>query len=680
MQTTRHRVPAQGDDEPPTRAPQTPTLPYERGLRGEDERVAERPIRKSGRMRRAQQRARSRYVLAGQIASGGMATVHLALQQGAEGFHRVVALKQIHPHLARHREFCQMFIDEARIAARINHPSVCRILDFGRGDEGYFLAMEYLAGEPLSRIVRAVSKRAELREWARYPLLLARIFSNLAEGLYAAHTLTNARGEPLHVVHRDVTPQNLFVLYDGSVRITDFGIVHARQRVHQTEGNFLKGKLAYMAPEQLERKPVDHRADLWALGVALWECLTFQRLFQGRSEGEILMQVMSAEILPPSMTNPNVPRAIDAVVERALARDPEQRYASARELSRDLEHCLGMAHDTVPTMDVAEWMRDVFPGGNERVAQIVKSALLLSSIPPPSSEGFSSLRPGASSSLGVLSAPADSVRDAASADAEAADPPDAETHRSAVAPVQRTARRSWPIAAAAVAIALAAVALGAYAIATAPAKRVASGSLHTSTPRLEAPAGDAATAPSLARLAAEPGAPGSNANGPSDTETNPVLEAASGDESRSEPEAVAPSATEPNTAPESGSEGESRSEPEAVAPALTQYPASPPAPPPRASDAPRANKAASRPAPPAATRVGSVALSTPQGGAMVFENGSYLGKTPARLTLPIGRHTLVVRPLSGAPERTVVVEVTAGALSFVTVDFPPPAASRAGSH
>src|SRR5690606_15635288 len=203
--------------------------------------------------------------------------------------------------------------------------------------------------------------------------------------------------------------------------ITDFGIVHARQRVHQTEGNFLKGKLAYMAPEQLERKPVDHRADLWALGVVLWECLTFQRLFQGRSEGEILMQVMSAEILPPSMRNANVPRAIDAVVERALARDPEQRYASARELSRDLEQCLGMAHDTVPTMDVAEWMRDVFPGGNERVAQIVKSALLLSSIPPPSSEGFSSFPPAAASYGGVLTPLSDSGDDAERSEAERSD-------------------------------------------------------------------------------------------------------------------------------------------------------------------------------------------------------------------------------------------------------------------
>ncbi|MGC4087130.1 MAG: serine/threonine-protein kinase [Polyangiaceae bacterium] len=201
------------------------------------------------------------YELIGQIASGGMASVHLALQKGGGDFGRHVAIKQVHPHLSHNRNFCEMFVDEARIAARINHPNVCRVLDFGERNGGHFIALEYLAGEPLSRVLRKLKAVPELKNSPLRPLLIARLMVGFAEGLHAAHSLLDDFGNPLDVVHRDVTPQNLFVLYDGTVRVTDFGIAHARQRLHKTEGEFLKGKLSYMAPEQIERRPIDRRAD-----------------------------------------------------------------------------------------------------------------------------------------------------------------------------------------------------------------------------------------------------------------------------------------------------------------------------------------------------------------------------------------------------------------------------------
>ncbi|MFZ5889528.1 MAG: serine/threonine-protein kinase [Myxococcota bacterium] len=315
------------------------------------------------------------YELVESLASGGMGSVHLAVQRGARGFARIIAIKRIHPHLMQNQKFCEMFIDEARIASRINHGSVCRIFDFGEDPDGYFIAMEYLAGEPLSRVLRAVQERPELARSPRYPLIVARIVAGVAEGLHAAHSLCDDHGEPLGVVHRDVSPQNLFVLYDGTVRVTDFGIAQARQRLHHTHGGLLKGKLSYMAPEQIERKPLDARADLWSLGAVLWEALTMRRLFRGSSEAETLMRVMSKPVPPPSTLNPNVSPALDAIVRRALTRNPAARYGSARELARDLERLLASSGDTIPTMDLAEWLVDVFPDGIQRSSRRLKAAL-----------------------------------------------------------------------------------------------------------------------------------------------------------------------------------------------------------------------------------------------------------------------------------------------------------------
>lgn len=307
------------------------------------------------------------YQLVCELASGGMATVYLALYRSVEGFEKLCAVKRIHPHLAGDRAFTNMFADEAQIAARISHPYVCSVFSFGRSQQSHYIAMEFLRGEPLSAVMRRVARSSELGDDPRFPAVAARLLANFAEGLHAAHTLRDNRGALLDVVHRDVTPQNLFVLYDGTVRVTDFGIAQARRRLHQTEGQKLKGKLSYVAPEQLQGGKLDLRVDLWGLGVTLWELLAGRRLFLGSSEGETLSAVLSRPVPPPSTFRATVPAELDRIVLRALERDVQRRYKSARDFARDLERFLNTIGDPVPNMDVADWLATVFPQGLERL-------------------------------------------------------------------------------------------------------------------------------------------------------------------------------------------------------------------------------------------------------------------------------------------------------------------------
>lgn len=361
------------------------------------------PVDSSAPIRVTQEHARlGPYQIVCELASGGMATVYLALYRSVEGFEKLCAVKRIHPHLANDREFTNMFADEAQIAARISHPFVCSVFSFGRSHHSHFIAMEFLRGEPLSAVMRRVARSSELGDDPRFPAIAARLVANFAEGLHAAHTLRDDRGALLEVVHRDVTPQNLFVLYDGTVRVTDFGIAHARRRLHHTEGQKLKGKLSYVAPEQLNQCKVDVGMDVWGLGVTLWELLAGRRLFLGASEGETLSAVMSRVVQPPSAFRASVPVELDRIVLRALERDVQKRYRSARDLSRDLERFLTSIGDQVPSMDVADWMGAVFPQGGERMQTLVEMAARVSastadetvvrvpSAPPPSGGAASS--------------------------------------------------------------------------------------------------------------------------------------------------------------------------------------------------------------------------------------------------------------------------------------------------
>ena len=315
-----------------------------------------------------------RYRLCFELASGGMASVYLARAEGSPGFQKLVALKRIHPHLADEKDYVEMFLDEARIASRITHANVCSVFDFGEAGGEYFIAMEYLVGEPLSRVHRRVLSNADQRCSPLMPARMARVIAQACEGLHAAHELQDADGESLHVVHRDVSAENLFVTYDGATQVVDFGIAHASQRVHHTEAGQVKGTFPYMAPEQMTAAVVDRRVDVWALGAVLWELLALRRLFLRDTDVKTMYAVLSGEIRPPSDHRSGVPTALDEIVMKALQRNPDERWQSAREMGKALERFLASQEDLVGPAEIADWMAELFPNGESRKRQLMEIA------------------------------------------------------------------------------------------------------------------------------------------------------------------------------------------------------------------------------------------------------------------------------------------------------------------
>jgi serine/threonine-protein kinase len=276
-----------------------------------------------------------RYAIFDEIASGGMATVYLGRLMGAGGFARTVAIKRLHPQFAKDPEFVTMFLDEARLAARIRHPNVVPTLDVVAAKGELFLVMEYVQGESLSRLARA-----QKTQDARVPIpILLRIMSDALQGLHAAHEARDERGLSLEIVHRDVTPQNILVGVDGVGRLLDFGVAKAVGRAHTTREGQLKGKLGYMAPEQLRMAGVTRQTDVYAASVVLWELLAGERLFTGASEIDVIAKLLKRDIQPPSALAPGVPKALDDIVMRGLAADVHERYASARDLCVALSGC-----------------------------------------------------------------------------------------------------------------------------------------------------------------------------------------------------------------------------------------------------------------------------------------------------------------------------------------------------
>lgn len=315
-----------------------------------------------------------RYQLCFELASGGMASVYLARAQGAPGFEKLVALKRIHPHLASEEDYVEMFLDEARIASRITHANVCSVFDFGEAEGEYFIAMEYLVGEPLSRVHRRVVANADQRSSKLLPARMARVIASACEGLHAAHELRDDRGELLHVVHRDVSTENLFVTYDGVVQVVDFGIAHARERVHNTSAGQVKGTFPYMAPEQMTAAIVDRRVDVWALGAVLWELLTLRRLFLRDTDVNTMYAVLSGEIRPPSDFRKDVSPELDAIVLKALQRNPEERWQDARAMGKELRRYLAKHDELVGPAELAEWMQELFPNGAQGKRRLMEIA------------------------------------------------------------------------------------------------------------------------------------------------------------------------------------------------------------------------------------------------------------------------------------------------------------------
>jgi len=315
-----------------------------------------------------------RYELCFELASGGMASVYLARAEGAPGFQKLIALKRIHPHLATEKDYVEMFLDEARIASGITHANVCSVFDFGEADGEYFMAMEYLVGEPLSRVHRRVVANADQRSSELLPARMGRVIAGACEGLHASHELKDSKGELLHVVHRDVSAENLFVTYDGVVQVVDFGIAHARQRVHHTSAGQVKGTFPYMAPEQMTAAVVDRRVDVWALGAVLWELLTLRRLFLRDTDVNTMYAVLSGEIRPPSDYRKDVPPELDSIVLRALQRNPDERWQTAREMGTALRRFLAKQEELVGPAELADWMTELFPQGELRKRQLMEIA------------------------------------------------------------------------------------------------------------------------------------------------------------------------------------------------------------------------------------------------------------------------------------------------------------------
>ncbi len=289
-----------------------------------------------------------RYALYEPIASGGMATVHFGRLLGPVGFARTVAIKRLHAQFAQDPEFVSMFLDEARLAARIRHPNVVPTLDVVALDGELFLVMEYVQGEPLGALLKATRKAGR-----KVPIPYAvAIISGALRGLHAAHEAKDEQGEPLGIVHRDISPQNILVGVDGAPRVLDFGVAKAAGRLQVTRQGQIKGKIAYMPPEQIHGTASDRRTDVYAAGAVLWETLTGVKLFQGDSDIAVFAKVMEGKVLPPSQLAPGVPAALDAIVMRALAKSPEDRFEDAREMARALESVVPL----VATAEIGEWV------------------------------------------------------------------------------------------------------------------------------------------------------------------------------------------------------------------------------------------------------------------------------------------------------------------------------------
>jgi len=294
-------------------------------------------------------RVLGRYTIYDAIASGGMATVHYGRLVGPVGFSRTVAIKRLHPQYAQDPDFVTMFLDEARMAARIRHPNVVATLDVVAEDSEIFLVMDYVHGDSLGQILRQVYAKNE-----KVPLNIAlRIASDALQGLHAAHEVCDENGEPLNLIHRDISPQNILLGVDGVARLVDFGVAKAGGRAHATRDGNIKGKLSYMAPEQLRGLAITRQADIHAFAIVMWEMISGRRLFKADNEAEIIAAVMRHEVPPLSRFVPGIPLAVDAFVRRGVSVNVEKRYATAREMCIALEKCGPIA----PSMLVADWVQ-----------------------------------------------------------------------------------------------------------------------------------------------------------------------------------------------------------------------------------------------------------------------------------------------------------------------------------
>ena len=308
-----------------------------------------------------------RYRLIAELARGGMGIVYLALVRGPAGFKKLLVVKELMPHFAVDEAFMAMFLDEARVAARLSHPNIVQTLEVGDVSGRPFIAMEYLEGQTLQRIVHRSMKRG-----TRLPLPIhLHALMAMLNGLHHAHEVCDFDGSKLRFVHRDVTPHNLFVTYAGEVKVIDFGIAKSLDSSGEnTRTGVLKGKVGYMAPEQTRGEEVDRRADVYAAGVMLWEALTGRRMWKGENDLAVLRARMHDTIQPPSTVAANVPSVLERIAMRALADSPDARYATAEEMRVDLEAYLGSASHA-GAREIGRYVTALFAEERAQMAKLV---------------------------------------------------------------------------------------------------------------------------------------------------------------------------------------------------------------------------------------------------------------------------------------------------------------------
>jgi serine/threonine-protein kinase len=302
-------------------------------------------------------------VLVRKLAEGGMAEIFLAKLLGADGFERNVVIKRMLPHLSAISDFVEMFRDEARLAAKLSHPNIVQIQELGFTEGCYYICMEYLAGEDFSTTLRVAGRR---RQYVPYPVVL-RVLIDAARGLHYAHEFCNEAGLPLNIVHRDISPSNLYLTYQGQVKVLDFGIAKAESRLANTRTGVVKGKYMYMAPEQAQGKEVDRRADVFALGVSLYEALTHVRPFSRENDLAVLNALLQGDFKRPRQLRPDLPEELEAIILKAMAFNAEARYPTAEAFAEDLEAFLGEHLSASGTSQLAAFLRGHF--GEERFTE-----------------------------------------------------------------------------------------------------------------------------------------------------------------------------------------------------------------------------------------------------------------------------------------------------------------------
>lgn len=310
-----------------------------------------------------------RYELVARLAVGGMAEVFLARHGELSGFKTLVVVKKVLPNLAENPEFISMFLDEARIASLLDHPNVVRIVEVGRAANDYFLAMELVQGKPLASLVR----RAIDRQKPLDPKLAALIVAHACQGLHHAHGVSDSEGRPLGLVHRDVSPKNVLISFEGSVKVIDFGIARAMGRLSETSTGGMKGTVGYMSPEQAKSEVIDRRSDIFAAGVVLWEALCCRRLFKKDNDFASMRALIYEPIPTPTSVVPSVPPALEQIVMKALNRDPRARFQTALEMSSALERFIGDAGGA-STSDLSTLMKEYFATDQADWKNLIRTA------------------------------------------------------------------------------------------------------------------------------------------------------------------------------------------------------------------------------------------------------------------------------------------------------------------